>query len=306
MHIVGSKWVWVGSVLILGVLSWALINRENTSQNKAQLASLPSPEAVRGSLLDVKREVDHEVAKYRELRQRLENLPDDLIGLPQFKEQVGSSESILGALAGRTTWLVRDLESVMRENKPETIESFHAHITSIRGDLTFTNQALTNAFHDLIVFEQDAARQTSWSFKLSSGYEVKAAPGGLERGLIEFASSAKKETPSASWHRFDRLYFVDIRTSLRMDKSEAQLGQVVEILKSYPKLQLDLSAFGIEAQRRQDVRARTLARIEVLREELLRRGIAADRVRIERDGPACPIDAPERCVGSLAARPNRK
>lgn len=262
-------------------------------------------EAVRAAVVEVRGQSKKQVDELRLLKARAMDLPDDMIGLAGFKERMAQVESILGTSAARANWLAGELETALKEGHPERIHFLEAQVKASLSDLGGIRERSVRLIHELKSFEDGVALQTSWIHKLPNGYEIKAAPGGFERKLLSFAEEPKVPFDPHAWYRFDRLYFVNIDAKLEQPRSDAQLTNVVEILKAYPALALDLSAFDRDVQRSAEVRERTTARLHVLKAELIHRGIGGARIRVLEYGPDCPPAAPERCRGSAAARPVR-
>lgn len=262
-----------------------------------------SPEELKSSFAKLKSDTERQADSFRALRARVNGLPPDLLGLSSFKEGIGRIESSFGALRGRVTWLEEELALTLREKSDERLRSLEAQVASIASDLVHTGHALGELEQELPRFDEYVARQTSWIYQLPGGYEMRAAPGGLERNLIDFVTDGERSFDPHAWFRFDRLYFIDLQTELVRPRSEAQLENVAAILKAYPKLELELTAFDRDQQRREELRQLVTNRLGALKSELEQRGIAPSRLRILNFGPDCPAQAPERCPNSLAARP---
>lgn len=277
--------------------------KEDAPAEASPKRSALSPEELRSSFSKLKVETEKQTVAFGALRSRVSDFPPDLLGLSSFRESISRIESSFAALRGRVTWLEEELEPVLREKSDERLRSLEAQITSIASDLVHTGRTLQELEHELPHFDEAVARQTAWVYKLPGGYEVRAAPGGLERNLIEFVSDGTRSFEPHTWLRFDRLYFIDLKTDLVRPRSEPQLENVVAILKAYPKLKLELTAFDRDQQRREELRQLVTDRLEALKSELEQRGVAPGRLRILSHGPDCPPQAPERCPNSLAARP---
>lgn len=295
------------AALALGSSALSACKKNPEKAESHEQASPPlDPAAVKESFERLKAQVKDQIDGYQRLRARINDYPADLIGLSTVKEKIGQTESVLGALAGRTDWLKGELESALQANDGARIQAAQAQVESIAADLKLTGKTLVDSAHDLQPYDEAVVLQTSWTYQLPNGFEVKAAPGGLERRLIDFSTDPKRTFEPHSWYRFDRVYFLDIKTEMDRERSSAQLTNVVEILKAFPTISLDLSAFDRDAQRIAEVREMTTGRIHVLKKELESRGVPAARLKVLEFGPDCPPDSPERCPGSAAARPVRK
>lgn len=292
--------------LALSCLSLGACEKKAEEGEKSDTSAerkLLSPDELRSSFAKLKSDTQKQANSFRAVRARVNDFPPDLIGLSSFKGRISPIESSFGALLGRVTWLEGELELALREKSDERLRSMEAQIASIAGDLVHTGGTLSELERELPRFDEDVARQTSWVYRLPGGHEVRAAPGGLERNLIDFVVSDERALDPHAWFRFDRLYFVDLKSEFVPPRSESQLENVVAILKAYPKLKLELTAFDRDVQRREEMRQLVTDRLGALKSELEKRGVAPGRLRILSHGPDCPPEAPERCPRSLAARP---
>ncbi len=134
--------------------------------------------------------------------------------------------------------------------------------------------------------------------KLPNGFALNGAPGGVEVGLVTFLEDASRPVDKTTWFNFDRLTFKTGSAVIDMEKSKAQLTNLAEILKAYPKAKLKLGGYtdnqGAAAANKKlsGDRAAAVARA------LAGMGIAAARLESEGFGqefPVCPANDTDAC-----------
>jgi len=91
----------------------------------------------------------------------------------------------------------------------------------------------------------EAAKAAAAGFmkKLSSGFEIKGNTDGIESQLIAFIEDASKPVDKTTWFNFDRLTFNTGSAEIDMEKSRAQLTNIYEVLKAFPKVKLKVGGY---------------------------------------------------------------
>lgn len=148
----------------------------------------------------------------------------------------------------------------------------------------------------------DAAAGTapvgSYSTKLSSGFELKANPDGVEAHLVEFLQDASKQVDKTTWFDFDRLAFQTGKAELDADKSKDQLANITEILRAFPTTKLKIGGYTDNTGPAAANKEISTKRAEAVVAALVANGIAKDRLEAEGYGPehpACPANDTEEC-----------
>ncbi len=118
-------------------------------------------------------------------------------------------------------------------------------------------------------------RVTGYTTKLITGFEVTGAEGGLENDLMLFISRAVP-ADKTTWIGFDQ---VGADNSLSNGNADAQINNVAEILKAFQTLKLELGASGDGSQ----------ARADALRNALIAKGVAAERLTAKGYGADAPF-----------------
>ena len=91
----------------------------------------------------------------------------------------------------------------------------------------------------------EAAKAAAAGFmkKLASGFEIKGNADGIESQLIAFIEDASKPVDKTTWFNFDRLTFNTGSAEIDMEKSRAQLTNIYEVLKAFPKVKLKVGGY---------------------------------------------------------------
>ncbi|HLF51489.1 OmpA family protein [Flavobacterium sp.] len=139
-----------------------------------------------------------------------------------------------------------------------------------------------------LVDETKSALGNFFKFKLPNGVELNAPEFGIENKLNTWLMDESKIVDKTTWFNFDRLLFDTGKATLRPESQE-QLKNIVEILKAYPKVELKIGgytdnvgdpAFNLKLS---DDRAKSVMN------EMVKMGIAANRLEAEGYGEQFPV-----------------
>lgn len=143
--------------------------------------------------------------------------------------------------------------------------------------LEAANLALKGAVDTTVT---DGTEKVDFGRILENGYEIKGATNGVESGVIKFLDS-KAAVDKTTWFNFDRVNFDSGSAKIDAANSDAQLNNLVEILKAYPSVKLKIGGYtdntGTEAA---NVKL-SQQRAEAVVAALVEKGIAADRLEAE-------------------------
>lgn len=121
------------------------------------------------------------------IRQRLDALTDDLPGLAGFRSNLFATEEVLGGVSGTSEWLSRELEAAFASGDRRQVDKVTATIASSADEMKKFEASVVTLSHDLIPFERSvaqfralAAAGVFFTRVLPTGYEVRAANGGIE------------------------------------------------------------------------------------------------------------------------------
>jgi len=132
------------------------------------------------------------------------------------------------------------------------------------------------------------ARIIAFSKVLSSGFELKGEPNGIESGLVGFIEGAAP-VDKTTWFNFDRLTFATGSAQLDMEKSKEQLTNIAEILKAFPNTKLKIGGYTDNTG---DAKANLKLsddRADAVEDALEAMGISDDRLDSEGYGDQHPL-----------------
>ncbi len=129
---------------------------------------------------------------------------------------------------------------------------------------------------------------TGFSRVLGSGFKVEGAETGVESGLLGFIDSGKP-VDKTTWFNFDRVTFASGSAQLQADSSEAQLKNLAEILNAHPAVRIKIGGYTDSTGNAEANLKLSQERADAVRNVLIGKGIAAERVEAEGYGPQHPV-----------------
>lgn len=132
--------------------------------------------------------------------------------------------------------------------------------------------------------------------KLLDGNELEIGVNSVEFKLLNFIEDASLPIDKTTWFTLDRLYFETGSATLKAE-SKDQLDRLAAILIAYPAVTLKVGGYTDNTGSDVVNMALSSERAEAAKAELVRRGVAAERLEAEGYGsqhPVCPAnDTPE-------------
>ena len=239
-----------------------------------------------------------ETAAIRKRLERLDTSADDLPGLAGFRSNLFSTEEVLGGVGGTTEWLSRELGAAFASGDRQQVEKVTATIASSADEMKKFEKSVVGLSHDLIPFERSvaqfralAAAGVFFTRVLPTGYEVRAANGGVEAQLLNVVSDRKnaaRASSSASWLVFDRVWFAGDGARLDIGPSSEQLENVAAILKAYPNVKLEIAGYNDDATPAAAAKELAPARAEAVKDRLVTLGVAEAQLKTAGHGRAQP------------------
>ena len=137
--------------------------------------------------------------------------------------------------------------------------------------------------------------------KLATGFElVGATENGVENKLIEFIKSDKTISKDL-WFSFDRLLFENGKSTL-IPSSQEQLKNVAEILKAFPNIEIKLGGYTDNVGKPDANLKLSSDRANAVMSELVKLGVAANRVKAEGYGEQYPVASNDTDAGKQQNR----
>ena len=129
------------------------------------------------------------------------------------------------ALGGLIYWLTQGKEPV-KEAATKTMETAQTATTAVADTAKGMWAALGEFFKR----------------KLPNGVELNIPKMGVENRLIDYIEDASKPVDKEAWFDFDRLLFDTGKSTLKSE-SQAQLEDVANIMKAYPKVKIRIGGY---------------------------------------------------------------
>jgi outer membrane protein OmpA-like peptidoglycan-associated protein len=253
------------------------------------------------------------VRSYQELHPKLAELKAALHGLHEDVETLAArvpagadmrsryfnADEVLGVLDAKLKWLSGEIENARRDLKKDQVVSLRVAIAQTANDMGQVNKVIVELTHERGRLQQVAALlQAPYERRLPTGYLVKAAKDGVESHLIDFIEDSDKKPDKSSWFDFDRLMFASAGADLDILGSRSQLDNVVQILRAYPDVKLEIGAFTDNKGAVASNKKLSAARAQAVRKVLIASGVNPDRLTAEGYGPrnpVCPANDTEAC-----------
>ena len=284
----GSNVVLLSLLVALGGMSIQACAKKKDGNPQAD----PKYLAANQSLARLKADAQKLQAETAAIRKRLERLgaaADDLPGLAPFRSNLFATEEVLGGVGGTSEWLSKELETAFASGDRQQVEKVTATIASSADEMKKFEKSVVGLSHDLIPLERSvaqfralAAAGVFFTRVLPTGYEVRAANGGIEAQLLNVVSD-RKNAARASWLGFDRVWFAGDGARLDIGLSGEQLENVAAILKAYPNVALEIVGYNDDAAAAKELAP---ARAEAVKDRLVSLGVAESQLKAAGQGRA--------------------
>ena len=164
-----------------------------------------------------------------------------------------------------------------------------ARVASSRSATVDTVEPLGGRVVDTSGGEVSSNRVSSRAtLTLPTGVMLHIPQNGVEWKLIGFIRDGSQTVNDTTWFEFDRLNFASGSATLTPESHE-QLNNVAAILHAYPNVSVKVGAYTDNQGSATANRRLSQRRANAVKQELFRRGIAANRLQAEGYGEAYPI-----------------
>jgi len=116
--------------------------------------------------------------------------------------------------------------------------------------------------------------------QLPGGVELNIPERGIESNLIAFITDRSRPVNDTTWFNFDRLNFATGSASI-LPESEEQLNNIAAVLKAYPDVNVKVGGYTDNTGNAAANRTLSQQRANAVRQALIGKGIAANRLVAE-------------------------
>ena len=124
--------------------------------------------------------------------------------------------------------------------------------------------------------------------KLPNGTEIQISSSGIEKGLVGFIQDAAKPVDKTTWFDFDRLLYATGSAVLE-PSSQDQLKNIAAILAAFPNVKLKIGGYTDNVGKKSANMKLSGDRANAAMAELVKLGVAADRLAAEGYGDTVPV-----------------
>lgn len=228
---------------------------------------------------------------------KLDALPASTPGLADVKAKLAAQKTNLDKLKATFDGFGSKLEEAAKSGSKEALDTAVKALDTDVASLDALETAVADASKSVASLETAAAAaalpkdapSASFDRKLSTGYEIKAANDGVEHGLVGFIEDAQKPVDKTTWFNFDQLTFKTGGAEIDMEKSKAQLDNVIEILKAFPKVKIKIGGYTDNTGAAAANKKISQSRADAVKKAIVAGGVAANRLEAEGYGPEHPV-----------------
>jgi outer membrane protein OmpA-like peptidoglycan-associated protein len=127
-----------------------------------------------------------------------------------------------------------------------------------------------------------------FSRKLTTGFDLSGSPEGIEAQLVSFIESSAP-ADKTTWFNFDRLTFKTGSAELDMEKSQAQITNISEVLKAFPSVTLKVGGYTDNTGAEEANMTLSQSRAEAVAKAVAALGVDGSRLDAEGYGSQHPV-----------------
>jgi outer membrane protein OmpA-like peptidoglycan-associated protein len=231
--------------------------------------------------------LDAQIATWKGMPADAPGVADALKGAEALKATADAAATTLAGAPAR-------IDESAKANDPAALGALVATLT---GEIEGATKKIETELEALKT-AQAGAVPADFAKALSTGFEVKGKPEGIEAQLIAFIEDAAKVVDDKTWFNFDRLNFASGATELDMEASKDQLANIAEIMKAFPNVSLKIGGYTDADGNAGANRKLSQKRAEAVMAAVVALGIDKGRLAAEGYGPehpVCPANDTDEC-----------
>lgn len=277
------------------------------AENANKVDAGPNEPSMMQSLDGLKRQLSAMNARFTALHKQFDGLSPNLPGFGEVRARFYATDEGMGIMGPRITRLSNGLDSALKSGNREELQKVSADIAATYDQMGEIDRIATELMHQVSPFERMARLEeleitggTPFARVLPTGYGILGAKDGIEQRLVELIEDSTRRVDGTTWFEFDRPLFPDgaARLDIHDEVSTHQVRNVSEILKAYPNVTLKIGAYTDNAGATADNKNLTEKRANSVEEELVRLGVASERLDAQGYGaehPVCPLNDTDAC-----------
>jgi len=233
---------------------------------------------------------------------QVKSLPASFPGAADLAAKVAANQGKLAGLKGLLEGFPAKLAAAVKGGKEAEVTgllaAFKKEATDGLAAAGTAGKSLAGELSALQAKVAEAAKAAVFEKTLPGGFVLKGAPAGVEQLLASYIEDKAWPADKTTWFDFDRLLFKTGSAELDLEKSKEQLANVTEILKAYPKVKLKVGGYTDNTGAAAANKKLSAERARSVVAQLVKGGIAADRLVAEGYGsehPVCAANDTEEC-----------
>lgn len=243
------------------------------------------------------------------LGDRLAKLPTTMAGVSEATADLTKNRDAITGIQNELGGFRTNLDGAIKKGDEGAVTSMlEQQKTTTTTGLASASTGLQSLTERVTALETESAKVAAkpampaappmFNKALASGYAVSGNPTGIEAQLIAFIEDSGRPVDKTTWFNFDRLLFKTGSAELDMEQSKAQLTNVAEIMKAYPKVSMKLGGYTDNQGNAVANKKLSTERANSVTKALVAMGIAKTRLSPEGYGaehPVCPANDTDEC-----------